>query len=122
MTEQNFPDTVEEIEALTARLRFTEEPIDFGEQLAPETAADNAPGMRARSVKLPDDIDLRCGLRAGELGLSKSAYIRQLIERDLRAAYGAEPEMVPLDEVRAMINSAVSAVLESLTHRYGHAA
>jgi hypothetical protein len=59
--------------------------------------------------------------RAGELGLSKSAYIRQLIEADLRAAYSGEPEMVPLDEVRAMISTAVGEVLETLTHRYGHA-
>ena len=95
-------------------------PVDV--ELAPDTDSDAKPGLVARSVKLSDELDVRCQIRAGELGLSKSAYIRQLIEADLRAAYSGEPEMVPLEEVRAMISTAVGEVLESLTHRYGHAA
>ncbi|GAB2536416.1 hypothetical protein [Nocardia heshunensis] len=117
-----FPNTPEEIEALTARLRPTGEPLNLGDEMAPESAADSAPGMVARSVKLPDDLDMMCGMRAGELGVSKSAYIRRLIEQDLRLAYGTEPEMVPLEEVRRMISDAVAEVLASLTTRYGHAA
>ncbi|WP_040809100.1 hypothetical protein [Nocardia concava] len=119
---ENFPNTPEEIEALTARLRPTDEPLNLGDEMAPESAADAAPGMVARSVKLPDDLDMMCGMRAGELNLSKSAYIRRLIEQDLRLAYGTEPEMVPLEEVRRMVSEAVADVLSTLTTRYGHAA
>ncbi|MFD7847432.1 hypothetical protein ACFV4K_31445 [Nocardia sp. NPDC059764] len=61
------------------------EPMDT--ELAADTEADNRTGLRPRSVKMSDDLDLRCGIRASELGLSKSAYVRRLIEADLHAAY-----------------------------------
>jgi hypothetical protein len=86
MTEPNFPDTVEELRAFTARLQFTDEAIDLGAEVAPDTAADTAPGMRPRPVSMTDDLDLRSGLRAADLSLSRSAYVRRLIEQDLRTA------------------------------------
>lgn len=36
-----------------------------------------------RSVKLPATVDRACKERARELGISQSAYIRSLIEKDL---------------------------------------
>jgi predicted transcriptional regulator len=94
-------------------------PVDV--ELAPDIAADAKPGLRPRSVKLSDELDARCQIRAGELGLSKSAYIRQLIEADLRAAYSGEPEMVPLEAAQLAASRAVAEALERLSHR-GHAA
>ncbi|MGW3540186.1 hypothetical protein ACWDNI_06495 [Nocardia niigatensis] len=89
---------------------------------ARDSEAENKPGLRARSVKVSDDLDLRCGIRAQELGLSKSAYIRQLIEADLHTAYSDEPEMIPLEEARRAAQQAIEEALQRLSHRPGHAA
>lgn len=80
----------EQLRAMIDRLVVTGEPL--GNELAPDTEADHVPGMWPRSVAMPDDLDLRCQLRARELGVSRSAYIRRLIEQDLEAAYGGEPK------------------------------
>ncbi|MFE3755761.1 hypothetical protein ACFXO9_15780 [Nocardia tengchongensis] len=96
------------------------EPMDTA--LAPDAEADNRTGLRPRSVKMSDDLDLRCGIRASELGLSKSAYIRRLIEADLHAAYSDEPELVPLEEARLAAQRAVDEAFQELSHRTGHAA
>ncbi len=77
--------TPEQLRALTDRLVFTGEPVEF--ELAPDTDADLGPEMRPRPVAMSDDLDLRCQLRASDLRLSRSAYIRRLIEQDLRTAF-----------------------------------
>ncbi|WP_067722724.1 hypothetical protein [Nocardia yamanashiensis] len=79
-------------------------------------------GMEARSVKMPKELDIRVGLRAEQLGMTKSAYFRWLAERDLKDAYSDEPEMVPLTEARAIATRAVDEALAQLSHRPGHAA
>ncbi|MGW4126370.1 hypothetical protein [Nocardia sp. NPDC004711] len=89
---------------------------------ATEAEATAGAGMVARSIKLPQGLDLRVEIRAGELGMSKSAYYRWLAEKDLKNAYSDEPEMVPLDQVRQIATSAVDEALARLSHRPGHAA
>ncbi|MET8430721.1 hypothetical protein [Nocardia sp. NPDC004860] len=108
----------EEMAQILARVQRGSEP------LAPEgeTEATTGTGMKARSVKMPKDLDQRVEIRAGELGMSKSAYLRWLAEKDLERAYGDEPEMVPLDQVRKIATSAVDDALARLSHRPGHAA
>lgn len=78
----------DQLQAMIARLVFTGEPL--ANLLAPDTAADREAGMWPRPVAMLDDLDLRCQVRASELGLSRSAYVRQLIEKDLKAAYGGD--------------------------------
>ncbi|UGT61789.1 hypothetical protein [Nocardia asteroides] len=95
-----------------------------GRAVQAEPAADTESDARLkpRSVKMSDELDLRVGIRAGELGMSKSAYFRWLAERDLGTAYGDEPEMVPLAEALEIATRAVTEALGQLSHRPGHAA
>lgn len=88
--------------------------------LAPDTETEAR--LRPRSVKMSDELDLRVGLRAGELGMSKSAYFRWLAEQDLNSAYSDKPEMVPLAQAREIATRAVDEALGRLSHRPGHAA
>lgn len=110
-----------EMAGIIARLE-PRTPFEGDFDLAPDISADTKAGLRPRSVKMSDELDLRCQVRASDLGLSKSAYIRRLIEDDTRAAYSGEPEMVPLAEVQVMVSKAVAEVIAQLAHRYGHAA
>ncbi|WP_188829341.1 hypothetical protein [Nocardia camponoti] len=80
--------TPEQLHALIDRLVFTDERLEV--ELASDTEADCEPGMWARPIAMTDDLDLRSQLRARELQLSRSAYIRRLVEQDLKAAYGRE--------------------------------
>ncbi|MGY4099691.1 hypothetical protein ACW2Q0_09035 [Nocardia sp. R16R-3T] len=88
----------------------------------PDTEADTEDRMRARSVKMPKDLDLRVEVRAAGLGMSKSAYFRWLAEKDLKNAYSDEPEMVSLEQAREIATRAVDEALARLSHRPGHAA
>ncbi|MFC8043030.1 hypothetical protein [Nocardia sp. NPDC057353] len=91
-----------------------------GRDVAPDI--DTEARLKPRSVKMSDELDLRVGLRASELGMSKSAYFRWLAERDLETAYGEEPEMVPLADALEIATRAVTEALGRLSHRPGHAA
>ncbi|MEU6586064.1 hypothetical protein [Nocardia sp. NPDC046763] len=106
----------EEMAQILARLQRGSVPSE------PEPETETGTGMKARSVKMPKDLDDRVGVRAVELGMSKSAYFRWLAEKDLKNAYSDEPEMVPLDQVREIATSAVDEALARLSHRPGHAA
>lgn len=81
MNDDQIPTTAEYMTALLNRLAFGDDlpapelPVVSGQ----DTTADLVP----RSVKLAADLDRRCKERALSLGLSQSAYIRSLIERDL---------------------------------------
>lgn len=109
--------TPEQMARIVARAQRSQEPRI---EVAPDTEGDTR--LRPRSVKMSDELDLRVGLRAGELGMSKSAYFRWLAERDLDAAYGDKPEMVPLAQAREIATRAVAEALGRLSHRPGHAA
>lgn len=67
-----------EVAAMTARLEFTDAPVP-----PIETGPHAEPVLIPRSVKLTRDLDQACKRRAANLGLSQSAYIRSLIERDV---------------------------------------
>ncbi len=82
MTEPNYPTTAEEMVAVANELVHTDEEVESADlpvTLGQDTAADLVP----RSIKIPAELDRRATQRALRLGLSKSAYIRSLIERDL---------------------------------------
>lgn len=72
--------TVEEVAALTQRLVFHP---DQAEELPVIHGVDTGETLIPRSVKLPARLDRACKARAVELGVSQSAYIRSLIEKDL---------------------------------------
>ncbi|MFF2554015.1 hypothetical protein ACFVUS_23660 [Nocardia sp. NPDC058058] len=67
---------------LMDRLKFTDTEVE----LPVELGQDADPALKPRSVKMSDDLDRRVVARAVSLGLSKAAYIRSLVERDLAQA------------------------------------
>ncbi|WP_433560402.1 hypothetical protein ACQP1O_22110 [Nocardia sp. CA-151230] len=76
--------TPAEIAALTQRLIFH---TDQAQELpAVHHGVDTGETLIPRSVKLPATVDRACKARAQELGLTQSAYIRSLIEKDLSGA------------------------------------
>lgn len=48
--------------------------------------------MKTMTVKLPDELAVRLEKRAKRLGVSKSALLRQSLERDLAGKNGAAEE------------------------------
>lgn len=48
--------------------------------------------MKTITVKLPDELALRLEMRARRLGVSKSALLRESLERDLAGKNGAVEE------------------------------
>ncbi|MGW4371481.1 hypothetical protein ACWEKT_38175 [Nocardia takedensis] len=113
-TDEVTPDQMARIVARAQRGRAP------GVEVAPDSEADER--LKPRSVKMSDALDLRVALRAGELGMSKSAYFRWLAEQDLSNAYSDEPEMVSLAQARDIATRAVDEALGRLSHRPGHAA
>ncbi|MFB7719313.1 hypothetical protein [Nocardia sp. NPDC056100] len=79
MTYPLDPTTPNEVNDLLGRLNFT----DLEVELSVELGQDADPALEPRTVQMSDDMDRRVAARAVRLGLSKSAYIRSLIERDL---------------------------------------
>ncbi|WP_194813744.1 hypothetical protein [Nocardia sp. XZ_19_385] len=79
MTEP-FPTSAEDMKAIMDRLTYRD---DEAVAVPVVTGQDTGRDLVPRSVKLPNDLDSRCKARALRLGLSQSAYIRSLIERDL---------------------------------------
>lgn len=88
-----------EVAAMTQRLVFTNEPV------APpvETGPTIEPVLIPRSVKLTRDLDKACKSRAENLGMSQSAYIRSLIERDVATAGTGEQRPAWVRELLAVI-------------------
>lgn len=72
--------TPADIAALTQRLVLD---TSRAEQLPVVHGVEARETLIPRSVKLPAGVDRACKARAAELGLSQSAYIRSLIEKDL---------------------------------------
>ncbi|MFB7719875.1 hypothetical protein [Nocardia sp. NPDC056100] len=107
--------TPEQMAQLLARVQRGAAPA-----AAPEPG--NEDRMQPRSVKLTKDLDLRVGIRAAELGMTKSQYFRWLAEKDLENAYGDKPEMVSLKQVRTIATQAIDEALARLSHRPGDAA
>ncbi|MEC3917293.1 hypothetical protein [Nocardia sp. CDC160] len=120
MTDDTTPTndvTPEEMAAIVARAQR-----GTGRQVELAADTDASPGLKPRSVKMSDELDLRVQIRAAELGMSKSAYFRWLAEQDLKYAYSDEPETVPLEQAREVARRAVDEALARLSHRPGHAA
>ncbi|MEU8895829.1 hypothetical protein [Nocardia sp. NPDC048505] len=94
-------------------------PAEFG--LAPDAKSDR---LVPRSVKLSDDDNLHWEMLAGDLGLSKSEYLRTLIRDAWRQSQRGDqqPEMVPVETVRALASKAMEDLLSQLSPRPGHAA
>ncbi|MGY2037839.1 hypothetical protein ACW9HF_21385 [Nocardia gipuzkoensis] len=88
-----------EVAAMTERLEFTEEPVTPPIETGPGTE----PVLIPRSVKLTRDLDQACKRRAANLGMSQSAYIRSLIERDLADAGTGEQRPAWVREILAVI-------------------
>ncbi len=88
-----------EVAAMAERLEFTDEPITPPIETGP--AAE--PVLIPRSVKLTRDLDKACKRRAGNLGLSQSAYIRSLIERDVAESGTGEQRPAWVRELLAVI-------------------
>ncbi|MFB8004036.1 hypothetical protein [Nocardia sp. NPDC056000] len=79
MTYPLDPTTLNEVNDLLGRLNFT----DLEVELPLELGQDADPALEPRTVQMSDDMDRRVAARAVKLGLSKSAYIRSLVKRDL---------------------------------------
>lgn len=76
----------DEVAAMTERLAFTDEPVE-----PPiETGSDAEPVLFPTSVKLSRALQEASKQRAKDLGMSQSAWIRSLIERDLAEASTSE--------------------------------
>ncbi|MFJ9370288.1 hypothetical protein ACIRRA_38510 [Nocardia sp. NPDC101769] len=88
-----------EVAAMTQRLVYTDEPIEP----PVETGSGAEPVLIPRSVKLSRDLDKACKRRAENLGLSQSAYIRSLIERDIATAGTGEQRPAWVRELLAVI-------------------
>ncbi|MFE3280082.1 hypothetical protein [Nocardia sp. NPDC059239] len=71
-----------EVASMTQRLVYTDEPIEPPVVTGPDTE----PIMVPRSVMPTRDLDNACKRHADHLGMSQSAYIRSLIERDIATA------------------------------------
>ncbi|MEV0355329.1 hypothetical protein AB0H71_04610 [Nocardia sp. NPDC050697] len=85
----------DEVAAMSGRLEFTGEPVAI--EPGPE------PVLFPRSVKLTRELDQACKRRAANLGLSQSAYIRSLIERDVAEAGDGEQRPAWVRELLAVI-------------------
>jgi predicted DNA-binding protein len=48
--------------------------------------------MKTMTVKLPDELAVRLEKRARRLGISKSALVREWVERDLKETHAIEEE------------------------------
>lgn len=79
MTDPFLSMNPDEVAAMTERLEFTDEPVEPPIETGPAAEAVTFP----RSVKLSRELDVACKRRAATLGMSQSAYIRSLIERDI---------------------------------------
>lgn len=87
------------VAAMTERFEFTDEPVT-----PPiETGSETEPVLIPRSVKLTRDHDQACKRRAANLGMSQSAYIRSLIERDIATAGTSEQRPAWVRELLAVI-------------------
>ncbi|MFI1917764.1 hypothetical protein [Nocardia sp. NPDC020380] len=83
MTDSFDDMSINDVAALTERIMASLE-LDASQEATPESLGFDTTGTTIpRSVKLTPELDLRCKARATELGLSQSAYIRSLIERDV---------------------------------------
>ncbi|GGK54897.1 hypothetical protein [Nocardia camponoti] len=80
--------TPEQLHAMIDRLEFTDDRVEI--DLAPDDDADRVSGMWPRPVAIPDDLYVRAQLRASELNLSWSAYVRHVIEHDLATTHANE--------------------------------
>ncbi|WP_454199321.1 hypothetical protein [Nocardia sp. Marseille-Q1738] len=99
MTDPFLNMSLAEVAAMTERLEFTDEPVT-----PPiETGPDTEPVLIPRSVKLTRDLDQACKRRAANLGMSQSAYIRSLIERDIATAGAGEQRPAWVRELLAVI-------------------
>ncbi|WP_157514060.1 hypothetical protein [Nocardia concava] len=91
-----------EVAAIKDSLVYSGETVteaDLGMAIGPDAEQVVVP----RSIKMPYDLDLACKARASALGLSQSAYIRSLIERDIATAGTGEPRPAWVREILAVI-------------------
>ncbi|MFE3280030.1 hypothetical protein [Nocardia sp. NPDC059239] len=110
MTELNDPTTPDEVNALLDRLEFTDDPVE----LPLEIGQDESMELKPRSVKMSDDMKRRGNARAINLGLSFSAYIRLLMERDLAQAEHKGPA-AELSRIAAELSRAAAELDHTAT-------
>ncbi|WP_331758421.1 hypothetical protein OG225_40505 (plasmid) [Nocardia sp. NBC_01377] len=79
MSDQRWPDTPEEMAAMTARLQYTDDEVDLPPVPGPEGI------MVSRSFKLPPELDQRIKEAASARGTSYSKLLRQFAEIGLAA-------------------------------------
>ncbi|MEV6073074.1 hypothetical protein AB0L82_41580 [Nocardia sp. NPDC052001] len=104
MTDPLDPTTPDEVNELLDRLNFTEAEVELPIALGQDTD----PALKPRSVKMSDDLDRRVAARAVSLGLSKAAYIRSLIERDLAQAEHKGRPVADLSRIAAELSRAAA--------------
>lgn len=56
--------------------------------------------MKTMTMKLPDELAVRLEKRARRLGMSKSALVREWVERELKKAYAVEEEPSAYDVMK----------------------
>ncbi|MTE14536.1 hypothetical protein [Nocardia aurantiaca] len=94
--------TPDDVAAMIDRLEFTDETVteaDFGIEVGPHAP----PVFVPRSIKMPYELDQACKARADNLGMSQSAYIRSLIERDVAEGGTGEQRPAWVREILAVI-------------------
>lgn len=109
------PSTPEDVSSLLDSLEVTDGVVD----LPVTVGQDVDPALKPRSVKLTDDVDRRATARAVRLGLSKSAYIRSLIERDLTQAEHKGGPVAHLSGIAAEL-SRTAAEVDRIASELGH--
>lgn len=79
-------------------------------------------GMKTLTVKLPDDLGVRLEKRARRRGVSKSAIVRESIERELERGAQGEEEPSAYDLMKegiGCIDSGVSDLATNPRHMEG---
>ena len=79
-------------------------------------------GMKTLTVKVPDELGVRLEKRARRLGLSKSAIVRESIEKELERSVKVEEEPSAYDLMKegiGCIDSGVSDLASNPRHMEG---
>lgn len=109
------PTTPEEVNELLDRLTFTNSAVDLPFTVGQDTDT----VLEPRSMKMTDAMYRRVSNRAVNLGMSASAYLRSLIERDLAQAEGKGDPSAQLSRIAAELSRAaaeVDRVASKLSH------
>ncbi|WP_157227513.1 ribbon-helix-helix protein, CopG family [Nocardia asiatica] len=92
----SWPDTPEEMEALAARIVYTDEEVELPPTPGPTGV------MVSRSVRMSSELDARLKAEATKRGINQSTLMRQLVEEGLRLAEEADRTISLRDAVRLL--------------------